>query len=233
MGYKIKNVYIWDKLVWGESWGGGWRQPGENTLGYWPLTSTSTYSDLSGNNNTLTTNWWTHTFGTFYGVDCVELTRSASLQNVSMSTGFPLGNNARTFSCWMYMPNNAPGETNIFWTWSNSYHKGFQLYASGDQFAVRTYYDDAWGATPLIGQWVNFIGTYNGSGSVLGYLNWVPSMISNITLDTDSTTVAMWSYFVDWWIDGCLSECIVESACWTAQEVEDYFNATKAKYWVS
>ena len=29
-----------------------------------------------------------------------------------------------------------------------------------------------------------------------------------------------------------ISECIIESVCWTAQEIQAYYNNTKSKYWL-
>ena len=85
-----------------------------------------------------------------------------------------------------------------------------------------------------IGNWYHVVGTQEGS-TVKMYVNW--TLIWTKTRPSYSTpnwwrlwaqfTAAAAAKYV-----GYISNAILENKVWTAQEILDYYNQTKANYWL-
>lgn len=233
MGYKIKNVYIWNKLVWGQgSWPTpptpGW-EPGPNTVAYFPLTSITTYYDQTANENNL--DGGSATYWVYQGIDCAYFNRSDEIHGTVAWNVYSW--DPRTFSCWCYLT-AISGEWDIFSAGSNGCHNAFQLYYSDWWIWVRTYYDDAvvsW-VSSYLNRWINLVGTYDGNGNVIAYINWTQVASSGIFLDTYSSEVYIGRFLTNGLI-GWVSNAIIEDVAWGASEVLNYFNATKWEYGVS
>ena len=224
MWYKVKRIYQWTNLV-RPVW-----KPNANTLAYYPLTSSTTTSDMSWNSKTMTNNRNVQ-FWTYAGVNCWYFSWGSSWGYLSRSWSLWTGNSKYNFSCWFYKTT----------TWDCAF---FSIgYPTGNQWNLC--YVETWKF--VIGWWNNGVGTdvscpvnswhhlvqnFDGTTQRL-YLDWVqvasntpsPNITNNLTcigisVNTSSTRPMYWY----------LSEVIFESVNWTAEEVKDYYNWTKAKY---
>ena len=82
-----------------------------------------------------------------------------------------------------------------------------------------------WNYSIPLWQWVYL--AYGTDGTkCIAYVNWA----LNWTYTTNST-LSRWMTFIRW-MDLTYSELIGESVCWTAQEVQKYYNQTKSNYWL-
>lgn len=86
-----------------------------------------------------------------------------------------------------------------------------------------------------IWEWVYLCWYYDSNVWSVGFINWQKYIISTQTPRT------WWEptrdgFFLNKWTTKAsitLSDVIAESVIWTDQQITDYFNATKSKYWVS
>lgn len=225
---------------------GGWGwQPWVNTIAYYPLDTTNTVNDLSGNNYSLT--WeWTYNFGTYWWVDCCYVNVGmlySAISSVSMSWGITVnvwynevgtpnfdngaiaqfnGNdpswNEYTFTNWIIRSNGRPtGEY-----WITGYLSNLWIYSSTAAYTVTT------------STWYNLCYTYTWSTGTL-YIN--GSLAGSLSLvdwtDNKGYIQISRKSNLDRSIKGYLSEAIFENKARTAQEIADYYNNTKANYWIS
>lgn len=227
----IKKIYL------GAKW---WWTPWSDTLAYYPLTSTSTTSDMkwSGTAYDLSNVWWV-TFWTYQGVDCANMTWwSDYLQNtnVSVSSWANL-----TFSLWCYI------------TGSNNYNLFFGLwYSRWDLYSWWYHNSLSWYWTALciweLQWWAETIATY--SSSLINWRHlitctywwWVGKLYCDWTYFIQYNT-SIWN--VSWlylWVNPnstnenyiwYMSEFILENKVWTADEIAEYYNDTKSLYWIS
>lgn len=223
MWNKIQRIYVGSNLV-RPSW-----KPSSSTLAYYPLTSTTTVNDQSGNNRNLTNA--NVTFGSYKGVNCAYFNGSSSALYATM----PSNPQALTLSWWMYFVWNwrsAESYNGHFWRWwsnfwpyvSNESNKKFVC----SPWWIGTYYltsDTVWKYVTV---------TFNGSNTVKLYVNWV------LDWTNSSASVPSWTAFAigsnynhNWnrWKWG-VSEFIVENKVRTAQEIANYYNQTKWNYWL-
>lgn len=222
----VKHVYIWEYSE--QPTPGGW-QPWPNTVAYFPLTSTTTYYDQTENENNL--DGGSATYWVYQGIDCAYFNRSDAIYGTVAWNIF--STDPRTFSCRCYLT-SISGEWDIFGIGRNGTHNAFQLYYSDWNIWVRTYYDDAtvsW-VSPYLNRWINMVGTYDGNGHVIAYVNWTQLASSNITIDTYSSDTYIGRFLTNW-IIGWVSNAIIEDVAWSASDVANYFNATKWDYGVS
>lgn len=210
--------------------------PWANTLAYYPLTTVTTYTDQSENHNDLTNNWIV--FGTYQWVDCASMTGT---QWWTVTINALPSSWARTILCWCYIisPIAASTEFNVVWYWENWYHKSYQLYYNDWQLSVRTYYDDAgmvYNTTTMqnyVNKWMLLWWVYDWTDNKL-YIDKTAIATVTVSLDTWSKILAVWKWPVlSKWINWYVSEVIVEDKAWSAQDIEDYYEATKWKYWIS
>lgn len=240
---KIKAVYLWETKV-----RPSWFTPWANTVVYYPLTSTTTVNDMSWNNHTLTrkTSWCV--FWTYWWVDCVYTYWNnsssyrpplyATLDNISQYThtlnvwACKTGDNSWYASWYIFM----------MWTWSNSYKWWVEIIAwTTDYIDYAFWYDDMTTSWPYaLNAWHNIVCIYDKPNSRQKlYVDWTFIWQRTTTYThtiNGSYQFALWS---DAWNNDYnnfrwyISEFILENKEWTAQEVSDYYNATKATYWVS
>ena len=231
------GLYIWTSELKEAYLGAGGWQPWANTIAYYPLTSTTTTSDESGNGHNLTNGW--ATFGTYSGVDCVYLGNTNSKKLYTTISW--LGANP-TFTVNVYV--------NRQWTTNSDWWQLFVVWSIGSSngcywSAIRTDWKYLawtrwWGearstVTNTLDKWELITVVKNASNTIV-YRN--ASEIANGTITTNISSTAFtigsfnstsWTYQSFYWY---LSEFILENKARAAQDVSNYYNLTKWNYWL-
>ena len=222
----ISKCFLWDTQVRPSGW--GWWQPWANTLAYYPLTSTTTIYEQSWKNKDLTNTWVT--FWTYQWVDCAYLPWDEFLYNTSQYwLSWPF-----TVSLWAYYVwfTSMYAQNPRFYGDSN-WNIGIRVVGSS---RVIWYNPKGWSTTTRVTEnsWANYIVTYDGTNCKL-YIN-------STNVDTTAKSwytytdrylwigkfYQSWTDYWKWWV----SEFIMENKARTAQEVSDYYDRTKANYWL-
>jgi hypothetical protein len=209
-----------------------WWQPWANTVAYYPLTSVSTVNDMktSGTKYNLTNTWVT--FGTYQGVDCAYLSTSSQLSNTSFNElhwALP-----RTFSFWVYDKGNSSS-----WEWVYVFHWKTQktnqmvlVFRWGNKYQI-----SQWGSSwnfwaPTFWQWTYHCVIYDGT-KFEWFKNWTSIWTWTYTINTQWNELYFWKHDNLWnSMDGYFSNIIIENKVWTAQDVSDYYDISKANYWL-
>lgn len=205
-----------------------WWKPWANTIAYYPLTSTSTVNDMSGNNYNLTNT--NVTFWTYGWVDCAYFNGSGSrLENSSPSLWLN-----RTLVAWVYVISNS-GNKWVICT-GNDYSSnifGCSVWSSWVANMSDWNTENILGNTVITWWWHLITATLdNGWASVL-YVDWVQENTHTFSISS-GTWICIWAktnqhsekYY------GYISNAIIEDKARTAQETSDYYNQTKANYWL-
>lgn len=223
----ISKVFLWDTQVRPSGW-----QPWANTLAYYPLTSTSTVNDMSGNNRNLTNNWST-TFWTYWGISCASM--NWYLYNWSLSWTLT----TLTMSCWFWEISKGKNYYLFMWlkswtSWTDT-NNLFFMYEwegrpSGTWFGLQYWESwsiNSWTATSKWA-WHNWVITWDWS-VIKAYLDGTQVATRNRTTAVARNTIMLW-----WgsFADKYMSEAIYENVCWNAQKVSAYYNQTKWNYWL-
>lgn len=232
---KVSSVYIWNWDSTATKIRPVWWRPWANTVAYYPLTSTSTVNDMSGNELTLTNNW-NAVFWTYDWVDCAYFNWNASLRQSSLTTQYIW--QTFTFMAWMKVVT----ECNV-WTYNNQWtNRGIWL-------VIQNNNDKIWGS---IWQWGSFLDVvYNTTINNTWYLIWLTHnsnwdlklYFNGVQVQTGSWAVNEWaSNFAIWaavfkeseiyYSNGYVSNVIIEDKERTDQEVSEYYNLTKWNYWL-
>jgi hypothetical protein len=202
-------------------------KPWANTVAYYPLTSTTTVNDMSGNNRNLTNNW--ATFWTYQWISCVYWT--ARRQRINT----PSLNWVKTISLW----------TNWSGNYANSNSNFSVIYADeqATALAYRKYNDYKFqfydGVENLINSYItnqryNLVVTFDGTAKI--YINW-----QLLWQGTNAVQNTGWIFYFMRWVwtgdtaDGYLwwiSNIVLENKVRTDQEISDYYNQTKWNYWL-
>lgn len=205
-----------------------WWQPWANTVAYYPLDAD--FNDASWNNRNLTNSWATIT--TVWDISCGYWDGSAT----TYYQWFSLTREKRTISMWI----RGIATNDNVWL----------------QIAKRSYWF-TWALWIMFYSWFLFAGDWAGAGTssvsastntwyyavstqewsvVNFYVNWVLIWTENNRPDY-STRIpdgwALWSQNNTWAyakLNWYMSNVILEDKVWTAQEVADYYNQTKANY---
>lgn len=219
-----------------------WRQPWANTIAYYPLDSANTVGDLSGNNYTLINDWGI-SFWTYNWVDCCYINSwMLSSQITSVSR------NALTYNIW-YCEESAPTYDNgslISMSYADPRSswgfftgvvraKGRPSWAYWIAWAIAIPWSDAGSTASSVtaNTWYNICYTFDGSVWTL-YVNWqligtvTESWSNDITYLNISRSMDL-NRSIKWYV----SEAIYEDKIWTQTEITNYFNDTKANYWIS
>lgn len=225
----MKNAYIWEYIP---------RQPWANTLAYYPLTSSTTTSDMkwSWTAYNLTNNWVS--FGTYAGVSCAYFPNSTAWSDTNYwlyTTAFWMSTDM-TVSLRFYQisfPNTHScqfqfwtGTRNyVLWTWINSsWDVCLWAWQSANESIViwKGTYQWEWHYMTVTKSWTNFTLFIDKEQiTTLSFSNAVPQRFN------------LWAQPVDRSdLYGYLSEVIVETVAWDADRISDYYNYTKANYWL-
>ena len=216
--------------------------PLENTIAYYPLTSSSTVNDYSWNGYTLTQNW-NSDFWTYLWVDCVYVHWSDSrwfkcLTNQSINNSV-LWNSFTLIFRWARDTNKsiwcAFWWINWSWNWLNygSNNNNIQLDVLLNWSINRLQSTP----TTTAQQWNLYTAVYD-NWSEKWYIDWNVVVSGNYTVGTINI-LWVWCWFwteSSWYTyqnNGYLSNVIIESKARTTAEVLNYFNNTKNNYWIS
>lgn len=224
-----------------------WWTPWADTIWYYPLTSSTQWTDQSGNGRDFTAHG-SITYWTYGWVSCCYVNQW-QLNYMFPNSGDWLPSSWNyTISLWYYHvanPSQDNGQMAQFSQGSNMWDSRIGMdipvtwpsdVSNKPWLAIIT---SSWGrfSSPAISltlnAWHHCVVTKNGSTLTL-YVNWVSSA---------STTYGgywdLWNYWISRdetytrSIIGYVSNAIFEKKCWTASEVADYFDDTKADYWIS
>lgn len=229
--HEIKNIYIGDFTGW---------QPWANTIAFWKLEWD--FKDYSWNNRDLTNNWvtftswWPSQVAVFTNSSTYAYYQNHSLFNIS----YPY-----TFNTWVKASS----------IWSAEYVfigvQDWDNYAAHDKevwFKNYSYvYSYVWSwyisklqpsTTVSTNTWYNIIYTFDGSNQKI-YINWTLAWSLSTSSSSTTYTNARLMLSKNWTTDSGvypfswnLSHVIVENKAWSVDEVTDYFNLTKWKYWL-
>lgn len=224
---------IFNTVYGGEKW-----EPWTNTIAYYPLTSTTTVNDMSGNNRNLTNNWTQ--FWTYAGVSCAYL---SNWESKKLYSTIPLTWNTNFTIC-AYVNRIGTSSVDgsqifIIWNvWTNSKCLWLTIRTSNSQ-----YWAWSWGladitstSTNTMNNWEMVTLTKNWN-TVTVYKNWSQISSGSLATNITSTDFTIWSFNqISYWnyqsFNGYMSEFIVEDKVRTAQEIADYYKKTKVKYWL-
>ena len=229
MWYKVKKIYVGTQQV-----RPSWWDPWNNTIAYYPLTSSTTTQDKSWNNRNLTNSWVT--FWTYKWIDCAYSNMASLLYNSSFVTNLQnLTVSARAYYVWNWY--SWSGNYNqALWRWWSSSSENFWPYIENQYNPWLLVVSPGWFWRIQLtsnSKWVNVVVTYD-------YNNKTAIMYVDGVAGTSNTNAnpPWWTYIriggktSTWWWYGWLSEFIVEWKVWTAQEILDYYNNTKSNYWL-
>lgn len=212
-------------------WGWGWWTPWANTIAYYPLDSTNTVNDLSGNwynlTNTMVVFW------NYVGVSCASFDWATSKLTATIST-LPQWANARTISLWVY-DIGWVGKS-IMWYWANRTKRWCFIlnYAnSSEWYWLTPYYDDIYSYITTTSTWMLLTWTYDGTNFKLYINGELIGTSDDITLVTSWTNFEIWNPYDTGFYQWYASNAIIEDKARTAQEISEYFNRTKALYGIS
>lgn len=226
----IKDIYVWEEYSW---------QPGSNTVMYYPLTSSTTTQDKSGNGYNMT-NKNSATFWTYHWVNCVHFEYSVSyLQydwnplswtpwNFTVSNRFYVENTPSEYAqnqwSFGYWGGGTTSSIMLWWDYQN-----LMLWWWNNDHSVWYTFD--------LNKWYHVAVTYT-PWNVKTYVNGtLVDSWSKTYSWIQSNYVRIWRFVYDWddqsWINWCISEFILENKTWTESEIQDYFNAYKSLYGIS
>jgi hypothetical protein len=249
MWNKIQNIYIGTQKVRPSGW-----KPWANTIAYYPLEED--WNDYSWNWHNLTWNS-TPTYTISWGTKQV-VSLNGSIAGKIANLSWTYTNYTMSFWCkptsntntWQEIFDNykdssgsstATDNAYINFNWT-SYEK-----ASAKDFAYQyrpngwsNAYQSVYGTTNrATNSWYNVVVTSTVSWIKI-YVNWtqVASNSTTWTIILDSWYNCIWWRYNNYYraymnyFYGYLSEFIMENKTWTADEIADYYNQTKAKYWL-
>ena len=215
--------------------GGGWWQPWANTVAYYPLTSDA--NDYSGNWKNLT-NYWA-TFGEYQWVICAFINKRSGYIKWNIDT-LPVWASPRTWNFWCYNNNETTQQYEECYFFNGVEYVAnqmvlFWIATDNKEFVSQWWSSPNWNITALRKQWFNACIVYNWTKFIY-YRNWVNVWEWTYTINTQWTEFRIWGPRTRdaWWDQfvGYMSNFILENKGWTADEVSDYYNQTKANYWL-
>ena len=215
-----------------------WWKPWANTIAYYPLTSTSTVNDMSGNNLTLTNNW--ATFWVYQWVDSSYLNWNMYYYGISDLQAF-------TLNCWYCLRNMSEHYYLFFWMkmWTGvNTDNWFQLWETNGrpwgygfwvQYMLNNNHNsvNVWTSSAdysTIWTWYNWVVTYDWT-TIRVYQNWVLKNSRATAISGTKNTIFIWYNSTNSQVN--LSNAIVENKVWTDTEILSYYNQTKSQYWIS
>jgi hypothetical protein len=207
--------------------GGWWWQPWANTLFYFPLKSDIldySWNNISASGGwTITYQWWAWALISSeitinYSIQPTDFTASCYVKSVTISdiaTAF-----GHLQSSWWYKGWNIA--TNIYNSWQPNSLRIVCLWASPtrkESFTPTWWDTTTWHLTTFVKDGTNSMWYFYIDGSLAGSKNLV-------------WTASTWNYIISDWTM-YVWDVIFEDKCWTAQEIQDYYDQTKWDYWIS
>lgn len=237
---KIKRIYVWENLV-RPVW-----KPWSNTIMYLPLEKD--WNDYSGNNHNLTwswtpaytISWWTKQVTSFNG-STLWMINSLSWSYTNYTFNVRAKPTSYSNAHLLWNANASSWQDNIYLTWCHTSYPIWWNHDFGFQYRVWSWSYTVlyWTANRTLNAWYNFC--------VIGSSSWVTWYVNGTQIFTTSASSAIklvswqndiwWFYRIDQWtkwdyFNWYMSEFIFENKTWTAQEISEYYNDTKSKYWL-
>lgn len=207
--------------------------PWPTTIAYRPLTSTTTVNDQKNNYHLANQGWVV--FGEYKGVDCAYFNMNSNSRLKIAS--FPTNNQSFTVFARLYLVNNnatsGRNDQIAFWWWSNcGVFKDSYVNRNTLKWIFDLYSWTVWAEGP----WTFVAITYNSSTRKGSYYK-NDTLVWELTQTiTAGTTFAVGSNYTASGTDkkwkGWISEIWVDWKVRTAQELSDYYNNMKYKYWL-
>lgn len=245
MRYTEKLMLNWEEFYFAAP--SGWWQPWANTLAYYPLeidTNDYSWNNRNWTNNWVTFSWWLWVFNGSSYVSLWTWSWTNIATNMTISAWFKWNwswskDNAIVAKTKYYMPNYSS------WYYSITIHEqDFYLcgwYCNGSDYNTHpmNFRTTGWWSptiwpTTQANKWYNVVITNDGNmkkayiDGVLYATENVSSTTSTVSIDTRIGSFVKYNY--DSYFNWNISNVIFENKTWTAQEVLDYYNATKDNY---
>ena len=216
-GTEVSKIFLWDKQVRPAGW-----KPWANTVAYYPLNSTDTYYDKSWNNYNLTP-YWTPSYTSTY----VDLTSGClKIPNLTYSTctvSFWCKRNWTQIS--RALVDMASSDTFIRFWYGTSWYINFQKSLPSWSWEQNLVYDTN----------RHLYTVTNDSTGCIVYLDGS----YKYTLASFGTQTSAWSSIWTGWNGTStknpniyVSNFIIENKARTADEISEYYNRSKANYWL-
>lgn len=214
-------------------WREQWWQPWANTLIYYPLTSDLV--DVMWNGDTWTMAW-TCTFDTDTGVHVTWQNRNY----IYGLSNWVWNKNTFTVNVWIkYESYSSVWYIAWYWASSTSWQSwNIALYGSYIQWMTASG-SSTQNWTNLVAEdhnWHNIWCVGNGDGTYTWYCDGVSVWTQNTWTLNNVTELQLWwggTYGSGRTCSWYVKDYIVETTCWTAQEISDYYDLTKSLYWIS
>ena len=246
MGNKIQNIYIWANKVRPVTPAPWWQPDPSRTLLY--LKFNNNLNDDSGNNRTVTGNWFGYwVIGNNYYVEKTATSYSSTYINPSpASMNTVIGSGDFTVSLFFFNKTHTSSSPMLFWEWQNSNPPFHWIYilANGDETIWMYTTNNDFHANPQMvasfESWHHLVFT-RISWVCYRYIDWafIDSYSNSIDFNTypwdtffllNRSTYSWHSWAnVTWWK---ISEVIFEKVWWSNDEVATYFSQQKANYWL-
>ena len=234
MWNKIQRIYIGDHYQVYPKW-----KPWANTMGYYTFDdqNASQITDTSWNNRNLT--WGTMpTYTLVNGTNYAWVFSNVSSSNTAPSYSYWPMDWDYTILCWVKPTANTASYVNLFYAkggWLGLHQISLIWGYNSWQFE---YFDDANNWTTKrtsIKIWASLntwylVGYTRNWTSVKTYSDWVNTNSITGNNTANQKTFYLWSS--NGWdrFSWQIWDCVVENRVWTAQEIADYYNQTKASY---
>lgn len=215
-------IYLWDVLIaW---WGGGW----DTKVAYFPLEED--WNDKWKNWISIT-KAWTITFTTLSSWKKV-----ANFQSWTVYTGSDFMQKylpkSYTVSYWYTVNNSNTNRRNQFYIWW--WFQTLECWATTleKNWATKLYY--YWDGSEWSTHhswWINAVITVEEQSSAKMYINW--SLYTSHSTSPSTWFLGIWYAAWSWdYHNWYMSEFIVDGKVRTTTEISNYYNQTKANYWL-
>lgn len=209
MGYKIKRILAGTQQVRPSGW-----TPWSNTLAYFPLQwdwLDKVWSFTLDNTGTQQTLWRRFTSASQLNTGVTWVKTLSWWVKIASASGSSWWQCWILASYWNYVCYLSAGEWKYFYAWVSN-----RGYTSSSVDII----DNKWHHVVITNNWTN----------IIWYVDWVAYNLNTPSLTSLSKYLVFKS--TNNTIDVTLSEVIYENKQRTSQEVADYYNKTKSKYWL-
>lgn len=228
-----KHYFIYSTSGW------GWWQPWVNTLLYLPLETD--FDDCSQNHLSITNSWPVGLVSTWTwaSIPVAEFDRSST--QLSFTNSYDM-NNTWTLNVWANITAQSTDALLLIagsWSPMRIFHIWFTpnssrwLTVSNGSVDINSgsfdWRDGTWHLISITYSWTSW-----GSNNVKMYIDGVfNAQWTSTGRNLNTTTFMIWNYNQTATFGGYMSKFMLESTEWSAQEVSDYYDQTKANYWIS
>ena len=216
----LKNAYI-GEYKW---------KPWANTILYMPLNSTNTKNDIIWWHTT--TQWGTVSYGTYWWVDCMNVTWEwyVWISSMTLPQQYTIIQRVNNINWWSYhwQPSNP--------LWRNLDFLSPRMWLSYNSSWYYSYEQNSYFWVSDRNKWF-LVAISISNGSWTSYLMWANiSKTWNVTSapNWNTSTLRIWCSveYIDQYFLWYISNVIIENRARTADEISEYYNQTKSNYWL-